>query len=422
MIETNNNKSSNDKLNIPEKKQKIINALKECEILSRKSNRFIEGYASPKSSRIRKNFGFKNQEKDKKEMDNIKNSIQIMEEQEQIKIQNIDINSREIDIKGNAQIKKDWKNYIKGLITEYMAAKKYFEDNNLKVQEENANREISKIQNINAQYELGYSIYLKDLPKPISPEYIYGYSIIERNSKFKEIINKYIKDRNKLISKMNCQNYIISLKIKEEYERYKKNLDNLTYIIKKLENRFNNIWTPAPLFTKESQPYQVEKISYDNCIFKLKIEMKRIDGKNNDINFIISLIINERKKLISNIQLKHSSYNHEECLWSMNFNEWTNIDNNVENFLFGVEKGRNSSNAPYKAIVNISRVKKGKNISFNIKMPSENNDIALINFNIFPLIPKGKKYYENEIRYFLIIKKIYRAFEGKSPLTSNPPK
>jgi hypothetical protein len=342
-----------------------------------------------------------------------------MEEQDQKKNENIIIDKKGIDIKDNAKQLKEWNYYIQGLLTEYIAAKKYFAENDLKDQEENSNIEILKIQNIKSQYELGYSIYLKDLPKPISPEYIYGYSITERNNRFKEVINKYTKDRNNLIYKMNSQNYIISLKIKEKYEKYKKKLDNLTYIIKKLEKRFNNVWAPAPLYTKEYLPYQVEKISYDNCIFQLKIEMKRIDNKNEDINFIISLIINERKKLINNIQLKNIGSNYEECLWSMNYNEWTNVDINVENFLFGVEKGKN---IPFKATINIGRVKKGKSISFKVKIPTENKDMAIINFNVKPIIPKGKKYFENEMRQFLIIKKIYSAFEGKSPFTSNSPK
>ena len=421
IIEANNNPSNNI-VNINEIKQKKINILKGCEIMSNEKNRFIEGYASPRSSRIRKNIGFKNKEKEKKEMENIKKSIQIMEEQDQKKNENIIIDKKGIDIKDNDQKLKEWNYYIQGLLAEYLAAKKYFAENDLKVQEENSNIEILKIQNIKSQYELGYSIYLKDLPKPISPEYIYGYSNTERNNKFKEVINKYVKDKNNLIYKMNSQNYIISLKIKEKYEKYKKKLDNLTYIIKKLERRFNNVWAPAPLYTKEYLPYPVEKISYDNCIFQLKIKMKRIDNKNEDINFIISLIINERKKLINNIQLKNIDSNYEECLWSMNYSEWTNVDINVENFLFAVEKEKNLSNIPYKATINIGRVKKGKSISFNVKIPTENKDMAIINFIASPIIPKGKKYIENEMRQFLIIKKVYSAFEGKSPFTSNSPK
>ena len=397
-----------------------LNTKKEYSTISPDDNRFVEGYASPRGNRKRKNINFVNKEKEQKEFENIKDSINIFEEQEKEKKEN---NSKEIDIKRNNNQKEDWQNYMSGLLIEYNEAKKYFRENNLKAQEENANIELLKIQNIKKQYELGYSIYLNDLPKPISPEYIYGYSTVERNNKFNEVINKYKKDRNKLMSKMKYyQKYIMSIKIKEEFEKCKKILENLNYIIKNLEIRFKNEWTPSPLFKIEFQKYQVEKISFNNCIFKLKIEMKKIDNKNEDINFIISLIINEKKILSNNIKLKNIDNYHEECLWSMKYNDWKNIDNNVENFIFVVENDKNSSYIPYKAKINISRVKKGKSISFNVKIPTNNNEIKLINFTAFPIIPKGTKYLEIEEREFLIIKNIYTPFEGKSHLTSNPPK
>ena len=38
-------------------------------------------------------------------------------------------------------------------------------------------------QNIKSQYELGYSMYIANLPEPITPEYIYGYPKLERDKK-----------------------------------------------------------------------------------------------------------------------------------------------------------------------------------------------------------------------------------------------
>ena len=169
------------------------------------------------------------------------------------------------------------------------------------------------------------------------------------------------------------------------------------------------------------QKVQVEKVSYDNCEFKLKIQIKRMDNINQNINFVISLKLTENKNLIKDISLTNQNNFSDECIWSMDNNDWKNIDNNVENFMFRVENQKKSLDMPFKAKINIGHVKRGKGISFNIKIPINNNTFANILFNIFPIIPKGKKYLANENKVYLFIQKIYPPFEGKSSLTANKP-
>ena len=353
----------------------------------KKRNRIVEGYVSPKENRKR------------------------------IIYQNVEINKNKEEY-----TKDDWQKYMIGLLNEYMEAKKYFEANNLISQENDANNKYEIIKNIKAQHNLGYTIYLNKLPEPISPEYIYGQSNFDRNNKFKKLINTYIKDKIRLISKINSYQKNNICQIKGEFEKDKRKLDNLDSIIKYFENLFNNEWVPAPDYSKELQNIQFEKITYDNCEFKLKFQIKRNDNKNENICFVMSLKINEKKYLKKDINLINQNKYSEECIWSMDFKDWKNIDNNIENFIFRVESQKNLSIFPFKAKINISCIKKGKGISFNLKVPTSKNDKAIINFNVFPIIPKPNKYLVNQNKEILFIHKIFPPFKGKSKLTSNKPK
>ena len=382
--------------------------------LSLKSNNHMEALASPKANRKRRILRFENKDNEQNEMKNIKQSLVFFEEQEKGK--------NEINTEKSESINNDWETYMIGLLNEYMAAKKYFEEYNLKSQEEDANKKFLQIKNIKEQYKLGYTIYLSKLPEPVSPEYIYGHSALERNNKFKFLIEKYKRDQNKLIFKIKSyQKNKVLQKINGDYETDKKKLNDLDSMIKNLEKNYNNIWVPVPGYTQKMQKVQVEKVSYDNCEFKLKIQIKRMDNINQNINFVISLKLTENKNLIKDISLTNQNNFSDECIWSMDNNDWKNIDNNVENFMFRVENQKKSLGKPFKAKINIGHVKRGKGISFNIKIPINNNTFANILFNIFPIIPKGKKYLANENKVYLFIQKIYPPFAGNSSLTANKP-
>ena len=263
-----------------------------------------------------------------------------------------------------------------------MEAKNYFQANKLKSQEDDANNKFFQVKNINDQYKFGYTIYLNKLPEPVTPDYIYGQSTLERNNKFKFLIEKYKKDLNKLILKMKSfkKNNLLQ-KINGDYETFEKKLNDLNSMIKYLEKSFNNIWVPAPGYIQKLKKIQVEKISYDNCEFNLKIQIKRMDYIKENINFTISLKINENKNLIKDIILTNQNNYSQECIWSIDNNDWKNIDNNIENFMFRVENQKKSLGKPFKAKINIGHVKRGKAISFNIKIP-----IIIMLLQIFFLI------------------------------------
>ena len=385
-------------------------------------NRLYEGLSSPNKNRIRKNFIEKNNENEIKELESMESSIQNLEDlkshKKESKINNIE-NAENLQ-KGKEN--DEWKRYINALLEEYKSAKDYFGQNNLKIQEQDAYNKCLQIQNIKKQYGLGYSMYLKNLPESITPEYIYGYSTFERNHKFKEVLSKYKNNRNNLKTQIeSSQKYAITDNLKQEYDNKKDKLTKLNYIIKELENGIKNEWMPAPEYTREIQKTQIERISYEHCEFKLKITIKNNDLNKKNTNFIISLKINESKNLKKDIQLNAQNNYYEECIWSMNVNEWKNIDNNVDFFIFEIKCNNNSGGTPFSFIVNIAQVKNGKEISFNVKLPVANNEKSVVNIVITPIIPEGKKYWKVEERLFLNIKTLYPAFEGKSLLTYNKP-
>ena len=111
------------------------------------------------------------------------------EKMEEIKKQNI------MQIEDKKDI-NDRSKYINGILYEYQEAKEYFKNNNLIKQEQDASIKCTEIQNIKTKLRSG--IPINNVPSPVNPEYIYGCSTQERNNKFKEILNNYYQDKNKL--------------------------------------------------------------------------------------------------------------------------------------------------------------------------------------------------------------------------------
>jgi len=311
---------------------------------------------------------------------------------------------------------EQWHKYLTEILEEYQEAKKYFGENNLKMQEQDAEKKCIEIQKLKTNIEAG--IQIKTAPSQVTPEYIYGYTTKERNEKFKEIVNKYLKDKNYLKLKINSyKQYNIIQSIREEIENDELKLAKLDFIIKSLKERYKNIWIPAPEFTKECQNCRVRKITFENENFRMKIAVKKIDNKGENIKMELNLKINELKQLYKEINLNNLDKLSEEWDWNLKFNEWKNIDNNSSNYILSINITKNNLNQ--KVEIDINKILKGKVFSSTLLIPTTNNDNEKISINILPILPDGKKYYTNEKKFNLIIKKIFPAFIGKSPLIKN---
>ena len=221
----------------------------------------------------------------------------------------------------------------------------------------------------------------------------------------------------------NCEKYAINDSVKQEMETGKLKLEKINNIIKRLENLYNNIWVPAPEYVKESKKYQVEKTSYINCDFNLKIQLKKIDNIFTNMNLLLFFKISESKNLTRPININSSSF-YDEWIWTLNFNEWRNIDNNVDTYILGIniDKSYLSKNAlNNNFIFDITKAINGTAFSFNITIPLANENKTTFNINIIPILPELKKYLANEIKKCLVIKYVYPAFDGKSMSTNKIP-
>ena len=310
----------------------------------------------------------------------------------------------------------EWDNYIIGLLNEYKCAKEYFKENNLKKQELNTNNLYLKIQNIKTQYDLGNLAYMNSLPEPITPEFIYGYSKEERDKKYNEVLSKYVDDKNKLETKINSYNkdaLKFNNELKLEYEKDLSDLELYKNNIKELECNLNNVWVPTPEYIQECKTVNEEKIY--NCNL-LKLEIKKVDNKKENLNLLITLKYNEINVFNKEVKLHNENNYHEKWTWTINAKDWLNMDN----FFLKIENDKNTSinKKPIKIKVNIGKVKNGKGITFNSLISEENKE--MINITIIPVLLEGKKYVCN-VKKDVVNIKIYPAFEGKSPATKNIP-
>ena len=311
--------------------------------------------------------------------------------------------------------KEMMKKYINNLLNEYKNAKDYFNKNKLKEQEIVAINKCLEIQTIKNKIESNSPYNSDKIPKPITPEFIYGYSKEERNQRFINILNKFYHDKRILEQKLNSERkYAITKNIISMYKKEEAQLKEINKIIKCLENISNNKWAPAPKYELESKYFQVEKISYKNCEFKIIFQVKKEDYIKDNINLKISFKVNEAKTLYKEIKLIMDNNYSDEWTCILNSNEWKNIDNNIENFFITMESDNIFENSSKPIIkIDIRKVKIGKKISLKLSLLTINNNKSVINFVATPVIPKGQKYVTLETNKILILKYIYPAFEGK---------
>ena len=310
---------------------------------------------------------------------------------------------------------KDWEIYINGLLTEYKAAKYYFQENNSKDMEKTADNYYQKIKKIKTQFDLGNNKHLINLPKPITPEFIYGCSKEERNNKYNEIISKYSNDKTQLETKINSydKNTIESNKeLKIEYEKDLAQLEQYNKILKEFETNFNNIWTPAPEYVKKSKKFQVEKNYNSNLLI---LQVKKVDNNQENINLIFTLKTNTAIIFTKEVKLNKDNNFNDKWNWKISFAEWLNL----ENYYLKIENNNvDNSQKKIKTKISLSKLKSGKGITFNSTISEAQQKI--INITINPMLLEGKKYIGNEMKELVDIH-FLKPFEGKSPDTEKTP-
>lgn len=169
-------------------------------------------------------------------------------------------------------------------LNEYRAAINYFKNNELAEQQANAIKfakeidlELKKLHNGKWR-----EVDEFNLPDPITPEFIYGYSKEEREKKFKKIIFELNKQKEGVEKTINSQKEAFNKLPKTQYKKIEamaqKGLDALNQkkekyskIIYMLNERLQDKWVPAPLFIESQEESKVEKMNSDIPEYTVRI-------------------------------------------------------------------------------------------------------------------------------------------------------
>ena len=346
---------------------------------------------------------------------------------------NKDKNQKSQNVKNKNNIndneKQEIKRYINGLLSEYKAAKDYFNKNGLQKQEINNNKYLTILQQYLQDIEKGNFMNYKALPGPISPEYIYGSSISKRDSVFKDILDKYKAVSNALenyvkssaLKYQQLDNFVFSL-IKEDVmpklNNDKQKLDELKNLIKDLELSQKNKWSPAPDLLEELEYGDIEEISFKGCVFQMTIKTTK-KNYNSACNLIARLYlkINEKKMFTGDVRIINYGDFENEILWNLTEDDWNNLSNYFINVDFIYDNQYQQGTK-----IEISKLKEQNEINYKYQTKFQyNNGDTFFNFNIKVKLPEGKRKVTKGMKKVINVKKIFPPFEGKSPDTQNIP-
>ena len=109
----------------------------------------------------------------------------------------------------------------------------------------------------------------------------------------------------------------------------KEKVDKLKKIIKLLEDRYNNIWTPAPEYSEDLERESIRKISLDDLSYKLVIQTTKVNYNGSNLVFKFSMYINSYKNFNGEVDISSQGDNEEDIVWDLSQNEYNNISNYI---------------------------------------------------------------------------------------------
>ena len=347
---------------------------------------------------------------------------------EQIKNKTVEDNTAKQNLQAQKEKeeKEKYQKYVDTLIKEYTEAKEYFKKTGFEKQLAKSREDLGIL--LHAKKKIDQKRYkeikLSSLPKPITPEYIFGYNENERMEKFKIILSQLIKDKNILEQK--TKSILEKLQklrrkelekakdaVKPKLDEYKVKKEKIIKLMEALKEKFKDKWTPAPDYQKAIEQEQIEKISYEGCKYGLDIKVGKTDYDKDKTSLVILLEVNKSKNLKKDVRLKQEGDFNEEWKWEFTGDEWKNIP---KTFLY-VELYREhtfSTDKKGSGKIDLNSLRRGNTIKCDCKIEIESKRVEpIINFIITPILPQGKKYYETVSREVIKITKIYPAFTGK---------
>ena len=322
--------------------------------------------------------------------------------------------------------KMKYKKVLDILIKEYTEAKEYFKRNNFEQLANKARADIQILLKAKQKLDTGKykEIQVNSLPKPITPEYIYGCTTSERAEIFKKIMTQLIEDKkgyeektNSILEKMKklhkkeLQNALAA--VKPKLDEFKSNKEKIIKIIEQLKEKFKDKWTPPPAYQKVVIPEQIEKTSYEGCTFGLGFKAGKTNYDKDKTYIVVKLEISKNRVLTKRIDLKEMGDYNEQWQWQFSSDEFKILPKgflHVELF----RKGFFSDDRKGEGKVELSQIKRGQNFKYPCKIEIESKRVEpMIEFIISPILPKGKKYYETVNKERIQLTKTYPPFTGK---------
>ena len=163
-------------------------------------------------------------------------------------------------------------NQLQSRLNEYKSAYEYFKSNSLSTQEKDALSKTHLLQQLLQKATNNESIPPSSIPKPITKEYIYGYSQQDKVNRLKLLLQEKIQHRNRLNTELQTAEKRLtqldkaSLKkidqiLQNEISKRKTELNAVIKEIDTLKQIASSQWTPAPLIAKKEKEIKKEIIN-----------------------------------------------------------------------------------------------------------------------------------------------------------------
>ena len=319
--------------------------------------------------------------------------------------------------------------YIDLLLQQYLSARNYFKENELKEQEKDSINKCKDIINAKKEIQLGNieSIDLNLLPTPIKPEYIYGYSNDERTTKFKEIIAEIVKQKEEIVEKKTSYNDKLSKLKKRELEKmkdqakqvldsYQSKIDKFDSEIEDIKEKMKNKWIPAPDYCNMPEEEKIEKINKDIPEYTMRIHFGKTDYDKDNIYLKVKLDLGE-KEMNKEVKLKSDKNFDETWDWTFEKREFKSLHRKCLEIQmersYWYKLGGTDVKGNMK--VELKNLKDSIKIEGNYKMELQSKRATpSIEIKIELRSPFVDKVYETITKEVFTIKKIYPPFNPKA--------
>ena len=319
--------------------------------------------------------------------------------------------------------------YVDLLLQQYLSARDYFKENELKEQEKDSIDKCKQI--IVAKKKLlagnAQEVNLNELPKSIKPEYIYGYSTEERTAKFKEILSELIKQKDEIdnkkksymekLQKLNKRDFAkVKDQAKSVLDSYQSKIQKYNETIESIKEKYKDKWVPAPEFCLMEEENKVEKTNNDIPENTMRIHIGKTDYDKDNVYLKVHLKTTD-KELTKDVQLKGNHDFNETWDWTFEKNEYKHLDKKILTIELERSYWYKFGGSNVKGTVNIELKELKNNIQltgdYKMDLVSKRTTPS-INVSINLRTPFCEKQYETVTKEVLSVKKLYPPFNPKA--------